>query len=75
MCSADSTYSSSARWIAAAIRLREHPGDPVPCPNCDGQLEVSTVAWPDGSHSDMYMKCNKCGASNVMTIKNDGQTT
>lgn len=68
--SSESFTKSSAQWIAAAKRVRKHPDEPVLCPDCeDGELEITTVDWPDGSHTDVYMTCKTCGASNVMTFK------
>lgn len=70
------SHSSSARWIAAAKRLRENPNDRVPCPDCEiGFLEITTVDWPDGSHTDIYMKCSRCGSSNVMTFLKDSESS
>jgi hypothetical protein len=62
---------TAERWIAAATHVREHPGESVLCPDReDGPLEITAVDWPDGSHTDVYMKCTQCGASNVMTFTN-----
>ncbi len=75
MSLAKSRSSSSTRWIAAAKRLRENPKVHVACPDCNvGYLETTTVDWPDGSHTDVYMKCSKCGSSNVMTFPKDSQS-
>ncbi len=58
----------SGRWIVAATRLAENPKDRVPCPVCKtGYLETTAADFPDGSHTDFYMKCSACGAANVLT--------
>jgi hypothetical protein len=60
---------SAERWIAAGTHVREHPDEVVMCPDReDGPLEITNVDWPDGSRTDVYMKCNRCGAENVMTF-------
>jgi hypothetical protein len=64
-----STFSETReRWIAAAEYILAHPGESVLCPdNEDSELEITSVDWPDRSHTDIYMKCKQCGAANVMT--------
>jgi hypothetical protein len=58
----------SGRWIVAAERLTENPKDRVPCPVCKtGFLETTAADFPDGSHTDVYMKCPVCGSANVLT--------
>ena len=62
--------AKSGRWIVAAERLTENPNDRVPCPSCKtGYLETTTADFPDGSHTDVYMKCPACGSANVMTYR------
>jgi hypothetical protein len=65
--------SERERWIAAASYAREHPGEPIMCPEReDDRLEITVVDWPDGSHTDVDMRCKRCGASNVMTFIKTG---
>ena len=62
----------SQRWIVAAKRLTEDPKDRVKCPSCEtGYLETTTADFPDGSHTDVYMKCSECGSANVLTYMKD----
>lgn len=57
----------SRRWIEAARILASDPSQVVRCPDRDdGVLLVQDVVASDPTRMERYLRCEACGAWNVM---------
>jgi len=63
----------SRRWIEAAKVLASDPSQIVRCPDRDdGVLIVEDVVSSDPTRMERYLRCETCGAWNVMRMRVPG---
>lgn len=61
------TTNNAERWIEAGIVLADDPDAKVMCPVCANDfLRVEDVEHPDGTLFDRYLRCETCGAEEVL---------